>query len=142
MSVQTRSQRVPLDRNALARRGLSAAAVALAAVAVVRLVGVALLPDLAALDPFGWGPIVVVALVAALGATAVYAVVGRREGGERLFVALAALVFLASLAPVAFGAATIPGMTDVGLVLLAVMHLVAAVGIVVPLLGRARWLPA
>lgn len=142
MSVETSSQPVRLDRNTLARRGLSAAAVALAAVAVVRLVGVALLPDLAALDPFGWGPIVVVTLVAAVGGTIVYWLLGRRDGGEQLFVALAALVFLASLLPVAFGAATIPGMTQLGLVLLAVMHLVAAAGIVVALLGRARWLPA
>ena len=142
MSVHTSSSPVTVDRNQLARRGLTAAAVALAAVAVVRVVGVTLAPGLAALDPFGWGPIVVVTLFAAVAGTGVYGLVGRRENGDRLFVWLAVAVFLLSLLPVWFGAGTIPGITDVGLVLLAVMHLVASVGIVVPLLGRARGLPA
>lgn len=142
MSTVTSPETVRVSRNQLARRGLSATAVALAAVAIVRVVGVALAPDLAALDPFGWGPIVVVTLVSAVAGTVVYALVSRRENGDQLFVALAALVFLASLVPVAFGAATIPGMTTLGLVLLAVMHLVAAIGIVLPLLGRAPGLPA
>jgi hypothetical protein len=142
MSVQTAPSPAVVDRNQLARRGLTAAAVALAAVAIVRIVGVALTPELAAFDPFGWAPIVVVTLFAAVAGTGVYAVVGRRENGDRLFVGLAAVVFLASLTPIWFGAGAIPGMTDVGLALLAVMHLVASVGIVVSLLGRARGLPA
>lgn len=142
MSTVTPTDVVTVDRNQLARRGLSATAVALAAVALVRIVAVSLVPDLAAFDPFGWGPLVVVTVVGALGGTAVYALVGRRENGESLFVAVAALVFLASLVPVAFGAAPMPGMPAVGPEVLAVMHLVAAIGIVVALLGRGRGLPA
>ncbi|WP_255198055.1 DUF6069 family protein [Halorarius litoreus] len=142
MSTVTSTDAVPLGRNQLARRGLTAAAVALAAVAIVRIVGVALAPDLAALDPFGWGAIVFVTLVAAVLGTLVYALVSRRENGDRLFVGLAAVVFLLSLSPIVFGAGPMPGMTTVGLVLLGVMHLVASIGIVVSLLGRARGLPA
>jgi len=143
MSIATPAEvPVSLDRNRLARRGLSATAAAVAAVAIVRFVAAVLAPDLATLDPFGWGAIVAATVVAALAGTAVYAFVGRRRNGERLFVGLAALVFLLSLLPVWFGASAIPGMTTLGLVLLAVMHLVAAVGIVVPLLGRAPGLPA
>lgn len=130
------SRSAGVDRNTLARRGLTAAAFALAGVAVVRLVAVFLAPDLAALDPFGWVPVVLVTLVAAAGATLAYALLAARETATRDFLVLAALVLLVSFTPIVTGAAAMAGMTTLGLVVLGVFHVVAAVGIVVPLVGR------
>ncbi|MFC7234722.1 hypothetical protein [Halosegnis marinus] len=138
-TVTTVPRSAGVDRNTLARRGLTAAAFALAGVAAVRLVAVLLAPDLAALDPFGWTPIVLVTLLAAAGGTLVYALLAARETATRDFLALAALVLALSFVPLVTGAAAMPGMTTLGLVVLGVFHVVAAVGIAVPLVGRAAF---
>lgn len=125
-----------IDRNTLARRGLTAGGLGLLAVALVRVVAVALIPGLAALPPFGWGPLVASTLIAAAAATLVYALISDRPHATRDFLIVAATVLVASFAPLVTVAPAIPGMSTLGLAALGVAHVAAAVAIVVPLVGR------
>ncbi len=125
-----------IDRNTLVRRGLTAAGLALLAVALVRVIAVWLVPGLATLAPLGWGPLAASTLIAAVGATLVYALLSGRPNATRNFLAAAAAVLVVSFVPLVTVAPTIPGMSTLGLVVLAITHVAVAVGIVPPLLGR------
>ncbi|MFC5972690.1 DUF6069 family protein [Halomarina salina] len=132
------STRTHLGSGALARRGIAAAVLGLLLTAVTRLVAVALDSSLADVQQFAWGPVVGVTLVAALGATLVYAVFDRfTDRPDRWFLVAAAAVFLVMLAPLTLGAESLDLTTNaqVGLVGL---HLAAAVGIAAGILGSDR----
>ncbi|MWG35940.1 DUF6069 family protein [Halomarina oriensis] len=127
--------RTRLDSGTLVRRGLVAALLALVLTVVARFVAVALDSTLAGVEQFGWVPIVAVTLVASVGATLVYATLDRlTERPARWFLVAAALVFLFMLAPLTLGAGDLGLPTNAQLGLGA-LHLTAAVGIVVGLLG-------
>jgi hypothetical protein len=135
-TVSTVPRAARIDRTTLVRRGLTAAGLALLAVALVRVVAVSLAPDLAALPPLGWGPLVASTLIAAAGATLVYALLSDRPTATRDFLAVAATVLVVSFVPVVTVAPTVPGMSTAGLVALGAAHVAVAVGIVGPLVGR------
>lgn len=101
----------PISAADLVRRGLTTAAVVLLSLAAVRVVAGLFVP-LEGVEPTSWGPVLGTGVVVTVGATAVYAVLTRLlDRSDRVFVGLAAVV-------------------------LAVMHVVAAVGSVVVLTGR------
>ncbi|SEO46205.1 hypothetical protein SAMN04487948_102529 [Halogranum amylolyticum] len=94
------------------------------------------LVDVGNVEPLGWVPILVSTVVAALGATGVYAVVSHLSTQpNRHFVVVAAAVLLLSMAPVFTVAATLPDVTTTTLGVLALLHVTAAVGIVAGLTG-------
>jgi hypothetical protein len=129
----------PTDRIAsgeLARRGLTAGVVVLVSLGVVRAVGGLLVP-LGGVDPTSWPAVLGTGVVVTVGSTLAYAALTRLlDRPDRAFVGLAATVLVVSMLPLAFVAPSIPGVTSTGIGVLAVMHVVAAVGSVVVLTGR------
>jgi hypothetical protein len=122
-------------RRGFLRRGAVALVVSVLGVALVRaLVGV-LVSVPAGFTALTWPPLVAVTAVSAIGATVVYAVLSRLGGdAERRFLGVAGAVLVLSYLPLVTVAGTLPGATGTLLVVLGVLHVVAAVGIVVPLL--------
>jgi len=120
----------------LAHRGLTVGAVVLLSLAVVR--GIAgLLVPLGGVQPAAWPAVLGTGVVVTVGATLVYAVLTRLlDRPDRAFVGLAAVVLVVSMLPLVFVAPSIPGVTPAVIVVLAVMHVVAAVGSVAVLTGR------
>lgn len=132
------SVRTRLDPRLLARRGLTATALALVLTVLARLAAVQVDPALADVAQFGWVPIVGVTLLASVGATLVYGALDRyTERPARWFLLAATLVFLVMLVPLTLGATGL-GLTTTAQLGLGVLHLTAAVGIVVGLLGTRR----
>ncbi|MFC7068358.1 DUF6069 family protein [Halobaculum lipolyticum] len=129
---------VTAEASPLRRRALVALALALLATVVSRVVAaVALSPAAAAFDPLGIAPLAVAATVATLGAAAVYAVLPRvTDAPDRAFLAVSAVVLVASFVPVVGVAPSLPGATTGGLVVLGVAHVLVAAGIVGGLTGR------
>jgi hypothetical protein len=122
----------------LARRALAAAGLGLVLTALARVVAVALDPALADVAQFAWPAVLGVTLVAAVGATAVHAVLERyTDRPARWFLLAAAVVFLAMLTPLTVGAADFAFTTNAR-VGLGALHLAAAVGIVAGVLGVDR----
>ena len=130
----TMANRITLGE--LPRRGLIVGAVVLLSLALVR--GVAgLLVPLGGVQPAAWPAVLGTGVVVTVGATAVYAALTRLlDRPDRAFVGLAAVVLVVSMLPLAFVAPTIPGVTATVIGVLAVMHVVAAVGSVVVLTER------
>jgi hypothetical protein len=127
-----------LDSRLLARRGLTAAALALVLTVLARVAAVQFDPALADVAQFGWVPVLAVTLLASVGATLVYGVLDRyTERPARWFLVAATLVFLVMLVPLTLGAADLELTTNAQLGL-GVLHLTAAVGIVAGLLGTDR----
>lgn len=144
MSVDatTGSERDPVPLWTLARRGFTAASVAVIANVVVVLgadaVGIA--PGLA---PLAIGPVVWWTVAGVAGATAVYGVLDRLASAPgRTFRRVAALVLLLSFVPDAMYAPTLPGATATGVLTLALLHVVtAAVAVwLLPSDTTPRWL--
>lgn len=133
--VTTPSVSVP----SLVRRGLIAVGLVLVVNILVRgLVGL-LSPDLVAVQPLGWTPIVISSIVGTVGATAVYGLVRRVAGwSDRAFVAIAAVALLVSFVPVVNFAPMIPGVTTGGVIVLGVLHATTAVAAVGALTGAIR----
>lgn len=128
------TRRLALDT--IARRGLTVGAVVLLSLAIVR--GVAgLVVPLGGVDPAAWQAVLGTGVVVTVGSTLAYAALTRLlDRPDRAFVGLAAVVLAASMLPLAFVAPTLPGVTTAVIGVLAVMHVVAAVGSVVVLTGR------
>lgn len=123
-----------LTTDELVRRGALALGLTLLVNGLLRVAGVALQPGLADVDPFGWTAIVVVSAVAGVGAMAVYALLNRFSPAPVRHFRIAAVVVLAlSMVPLVFGAADIAGLTTLGIVVLAGMHVVSAAVIVAAL---------
>lgn len=123
----------------IVQRGLLAVVIAVFANALLRVGSVTLVPALAAVEPFGWGPIVASSVVAAIGATVVYWTLARfTERPNRNFTAVAGAVLALSFVPLATAAPAIPGMTTAGVLALGAMHVVSAVVIVAALTGAVR----
>jgi hypothetical protein len=120
-------------RSEFARRG----AVALGVSVVVNLIVVylAAMAGIApSLEPLSYGPVMVFTTLGVVGATVVYALLHRFVADpDRVFVGVAALVLLLSWLPNVTYAPGLPGATTGGLLVLAVMHLTAAVVSVVVL---------
>jgi hypothetical protein len=113
--------------DAIARRG--ALALAFSAVGNALLLTAVLASD--AVPPFmalAYGPVVVVSLLGALGATVVYAVLARRvTDPDRTFLRVAVVALLLSFAPNVALFLSDPAVTLGVLLALASMHVVAAV---------------
>lgn len=123
----------------IVRRGLLAAVLAVLANTLLRIGSVTLVPALAAVEPFGWGPIVASSVVAAIGATVVYWALARfTERPNRNFTAVAGAVLALSFVPLVTAAPAVPRMTTAGLLALGAMHVVSAVVIVAALTGAVR----
>jgi hypothetical protein len=125
-----------LDLGTVARRGLIAGAAVLLSLATVRGVAGALVP-LGGVQPAAWPAVLGTGIVVTVGATLVYAALTRLLARpDRAFVGLAAVVLVVSMLPLVLVAPSIPGVTTPVIAVLAVMHVVAAVGCVVVLTGR------
>lgn len=123
----------PLPNSVLARRGLVAFVAAMVSVLVARALMGALAPDAVAGDPLTYPAIFLVVTGAALVATLVYGALDRyTDDPARLFVGLGLLVLALSFAPIILTAPTL-GVTSDGQLLLALLHIIAAVAIIVPL---------
>lgn len=123
-----------LPARSLFERGALALVVSVLAVALVRAIAGALLTIPPAFGPAQWGPALGFTAFAAVVATLVYAALDRFTARtDRNFLVVAAVVTLVMLVPVATVAPSIPGATTALLAVLVVFHLVAAVGITVPL---------
>lgn len=132
------STRTRLTGNTLVRRGVAALVFGLVLTVLTRVVAVAMDPSLAAVDQFGWVPVVAVTVVAAIGATLVYAVLNRFTARPaRWFLVAAVAVFVLMLAPLTLGAESL-GLTESAQVGLGALHLAAAVGIAAGILGGGR----
>jgi hypothetical protein len=81
-------------------------------------------------------PLVASTLIAAAGATLVYALLSGRSNATRDFLAVAAPVLVVSFVPLVTVGPTVPGMSTLELAVLGIAHVAVAVGIVAPLLGR------
>ncbi len=126
----TTATRTRLARGALVDKTLGAAVLGLALTAVTRLVAIALEPDLATVEQFGWVPVTGSVLAAVLGAAVVYAVLTRTAATPvRAFLAVGAFVLALSVVPIALGAGTF-GFDTTAQLGLAAMHVACAVGIV------------
>ncbi len=138
MSTPTETVESSLDAalraRSLVERGALALVVSVLAVALVRAIAGALLAVPPAFGPTQWGPALGFTAFAAVVATLVYAALDRFTARtDRNFVAVAVIVTLAMLVPVATVAPSIPGATTALQAVLVVFHLVAGVGITVPL---------
>ncbi|MFD1514895.1 DUF6069 family protein [Halomarina rubra] len=131
------STRTRLSANALVRRGVAAVALGLLLTVVTRLVAVTFDPSLADVAQFGWGPVVAVTVVAAVGATVVYALLDRFTARPDRWFLAAVVVFLFMLAPLTLGAGSL-GLAANAQLGLGALHLAAAVGITVGVLGGGR----
>ncbi|SFK99104.1 hypothetical protein SAMN04487950_1790 [Halogranum rubrum] len=134
-SVATPVDSLQQTRASLPERAAIGLVLALVLNALVRAITGALV-DVSGVDPLGWGPILTVTIVAAVGATAVYVAVSRfSTRPDRHFTIVAAVVLVLSMGPVFTVAPTIPGVTATMLVALAVLHVTTAVGLVTGLTG-------
>ncbi|WP_101295493.1 DUF6069 family protein [Halegenticoccus soli] len=139
MRVRSHTTSVAPSRTSIVERGLIALALAVLANALIRGIAVALVSGAESVDPLGWGPVLVSTAVAATMATGVYAALVRFTGRPtRNFVALAAVVLVASLIPIATVAPSIPGVTTPVLGALVAMHVASAVAIVAALTGAVN----
>jgi len=92
------------------------------------------------LDPLSTGPVVLFTALGVVGATIVYGVLARfRAEPDRLFALVAAVVLVLSLIPDATYAPTLPGATTLGVTVLAVMHVTAALVAVAVLTDLVAW---
>jgi hypothetical protein len=134
-SVSTTADPAVTPVSSLPERALVGLLVAVVANGLVR--GVAgTVVDTAGIEPLGWGPILGATVVAALGSTAVYALVSRVSARpDYHFTIVAAVVLLLSMAPVFTVASTLPGVTTPVLAVLAVLHVTTAAGLVAGLTG-------
>ena len=111
----------------IATRGILAIVVA----SVVNGVLVAVVPPAIGHHPFpplSLPPVLLFTVLGVVGATVVYAVLQRLTARpDRTFAIVAAVVLLISFVPDLTFARTLPGATTTGIVLLMVMHVVAAV---------------
>lgn len=120
----------------LARRGLMAGAVVLLSLALVRLVAGMFVP-LDGVEPASWPAVLGTGVVVTVGATVVYAALTRLlDRPDRAFTGLSAAVLLVSMVPLVVVAPTLPGGTAAVIVVLAVMHVAAAIAVVAVLTGR------
>jgi hypothetical protein len=114
----------------LTRRTAVGTAAAVVLAFVTRSVALGVNPDLAALDPFGIGPIAGSAVAAGVGAAVVYAGAVRYTARPvRTFLAAAAAVFVLMLLPVAFVSPEL-GVGTGGQLWLVVLHAAVAVPLV------------
>ena len=92
------------------------------------------------LEPLSIGPVVLFTALGIVGATVVYALLARfRAEPDRLFALVAAVVLVLSLIPDATYAPTLPGATTLGVTVLAVMHVTAALVAVAVLTDLVAW---
>lgn len=128
-----------ISRSDLARRGGIALVLANAVnVAIVLAAESAMIAP--HLEPLSTGPVVVFTSLGVVGATVVYGLLARfRTDPDRLFTIVAAVVLVLSLIPDATYAPTLPGATTLGVVLLAIMHVTAALVAVVVLTDLVSW---
>jgi hypothetical protein len=87
------------------------------------------------LEPLGWGRILLLSVVAGLGAALVALLVDGRKGARRTFTVVAGAVLVVSLAPLVTQPDAVPLSTRL---VLALMHVVAYVAVVPRLAGRLR----
>jgi hypothetical protein len=129
----------PLPTRAVLRRGIVALLVGVLAVGVTRAIAGLIVTVPPGFGPAQWGATLGVTAFAAVIATLVYAVLDRFTARpDRNFLVVAVAVSLLMLVPVATVAPSIPGATTGLLGVLVALHVVAAVGISVPLVrGRA-----
>jgi hypothetical protein len=129
-----------LSASSLVRRGLIAVGLVLVVNVLVRGLAGLLIPDLVAVQPLGWTPIVISSIVGTVGATVVYGLVRRVAGrSDRTFVALAAVALLVSFVPVVNVAPTLPGVTTGAVVVLGALHVTTAVVAVAALTEAIGW---
>lgn len=130
--VGTRS----IPAGTLARRGLMAVVVVVLSLALVRLVAGMFVP-LGGIGPASWPAVLGSGVVASVGAAVVYAVLTRLlDRADRAFAGLAAAVLVVSMVPLLVVAPALPGVTVPVIVVLAVMHVAAALSAVAVLTGR------
>ncbi|MEK7327715.1 MAG: hypothetical protein AAB217_20920 [Chloroflexota bacterium] len=100
-TISTRQHKTQIERKTWAQIGLMAAVVSIAAVLVVQVLALAVWPDIALFKPLdSYARSALFVLVPAIGATAVFAwLVGHREQPVRDFIAISAVVLLASIIP-------------------------------------------
>ena len=92
------------------------------------------------LEPLSTGPVVLFTALGVVGATVVYGVLARfRETPDRLFTGIAAVVLVLSLIPDVTYAPTLPGATTLGVTVLAIMHVTAALVAVAVLTDLVSW---
>ncbi|MFD1588008.1 DUF6069 family protein [Halorientalis brevis] len=92
------------------------------------------------LDPLSTGPVVLFTALGVVGATVVYGVLARfRAEPDRLFTGIAAVVLVLSLIPDVTYAPTLPGATTLGVTVLAIMHVTAALVAVAVLTDLVSW---
>jgi hypothetical protein len=87
------------------------------------------------LEPVGWVRILLLSVVAGLGAALVALLVDGRKGARRTFTVVAGAVLVVSLAPLVTQPDAVPLSTRL---VLALMHVVAYVAVVPRLAGRLR----
>lgn len=122
----------------LVERGALSVVGAVVAAVLVRAVAGAIIAVPSSFESLAWSSVVAVTVVAGVGATLAYGLVDRfTERVVRNFLALAAVVFVVTTAPLVTTAPALPGSTPTLVAVLFVLHVVVAVGIVVPLVrGR------
>ena len=122
----------------LVERGALSVGVAVVTAVLVRTVAGTVVAVPPSFQPLAWSSVVAVTVVAGAGATLAYALVDRfTERTVRNFLALAAAVFVLMAVPLVTTVPALPGATPALVALLFVLHVVVAVGIVVPLVrGR------
>lgn len=121
----------------LAAYGTVAAIVASAVNVLVRTIALAAFDVPAGFGPLGWGPVVTTTVVGVAGATGVYSLLTRVSARpSRTFTIVAAVVLVASFAPLVAPPPFLVGAPRPVLVTLATMHVTTA-AVVVGLLPRA-----
>ncbi|WP_435196033.1 DUF6069 family protein [Natronomonas sp. EA1] len=123
----------PLPNGVLSRRGLVAFVAAMLSVLVARALMGQLAPAAVAGDPLAYPSIFLVVTGATVVATLVYAAIDRyTDEPARYFVGVGLLVLALSFAPIVLTAPAL-GVTSDGQLLLAILHIIAAVAIMGPL---------
>lgn len=127
MSESTRRTGTPPSLATIATRGLVVTGFSVIANAVVLVVAGDLLDVAPGFDPISWTPVVLLTVLGAIAATAVYGAITRLSANhDQLFTRLAAVVLVLSFVPDVLLLQFDPAATIPGVLVLMIMHVTVA----------------